>query len=156
MRSSVACLPQGTLMSLSLTPDLVLVRAGVLYGKPVDLDGGAFAHWIFWRIRRMTTRERQVFWSARPFSAPAPEAQPLALRILDGGDELTAHQFKGLATALGIWAALRKPPMLERAGIFNLQATAESRAARMDEVMARDCHFGLSERAAASGWNVGP
>ena len=156
MRSSVACLPKGVLTSLSLTPDLAAVRAAVIYEKDVELEDGGVVCWIFWHIRRMATRDGQPVWSARAFPAPGHAGPALALRILDGHDELTAHQFKGLATAIGIWGALRKPPMLEKAGLFNLQATSETLGTTLSELLARESHFGLSVRAAATGWNVGP
>ncbi len=155
MRSSVACLPKGILTSLSLTQDRLLVKAGVLYGQPVQLCGGGVACWAFWSIRRLATREGLFFWSARPFYSSCPASPVLPLRILDGCGELTAHQFKGLATALGIWSSIRKPPMLERAGIFNLQAATEIPDCHLDAVMARDSHFGLSARAASTGRDVG-
>lgn len=156
MRSSVACLPKGVLTSLSLTPDLAAVKAAVVYEKDVELEDGALVCWIFWHIRRMATQDGQPVWSAQAFPAPRHAGPPLALRILDGHGELTAHQFKGLATAIGIWGALRKPPMLEKAGLFNLQATSKTLDATLNELLAQESHFGLSVRAAATGWNVGP
>lgn len=156
MRSSVACLSKGILTSLSLTPDRLQVKASVLYGKPVELCGGGAACWVFWAIRRLATRDGVYFWSARPYLSAGVHSPVLSLRILDGDDELTAHQFKGLATALGIWSAIRNPPMLERAAIFNLQAASKILDSSLGDVMARDNHFGLSARAAATGWNVGP
>ena len=156
MRSSVACLPQGVLTSLSLTPDLVVVRAAALYERAVELDDGRAVCWVFWQIRRMATRDDQLVWSARAFAAPTYRGPALRLRVLDGQCELTAHQFKGLATAIGIWAALRKPPMLEKAGLFNLQATSEILNIGLNELLEQPSHFGLSIRAAATGWNVGP
>ena len=156
MRSSVVCLPQGVLTSLSLAPDLVAMRAAVIYERAVELEGGGLVCWIFWRIRRMVTQDGQPVWSARAFPAPEHTEAALALRILEGRSELTAHQFKGLATAIGIWGALRKPPMLQKAALFNLQATSETLGSTLSELLAQESHFGLSVRAAATGWNVGP
>jgi hypothetical protein len=156
MRSSVVCLPKGVLTSLSLTADLAVVRATVIYEKAVDLEDGGNVCWVFWHIRRVRTRDGQPAWSARAFPAPAHTGAGLALRVLAGQDELTAHQFKGLATALGIWGAMRRPPMLEKAGLFNLQATSETLDFTLGELLEHGSHFGLSERAAATGWNVGP
>lgn len=156
MRSSVACLPSGTLLSLALTPDASTLRAAVVYGRPVALQDGAVVLWLHWFIRRLATRDDQPVWAAMAQALPEAGGSALPLRVLDGRDTFTAHQFKGLATALGIWTSLRRAPMLERAALFNRQALTGHIDARLDELLERDSHFGLPARAAAMDWNVGP
>lgn len=156
MRSSVHCLPTGMLASLFLAPDRVTVRADVLYARAVELQDGCSVHWVSWRIRRLSTQDGHALWSACAQATPRDTGPALALRVLGGQGELSAHQFKGLASALGIWAALRKPPMLDKAALFTQQLCGGRLVERLPEVLEHDNHFGLSVRAAAAGRHVGP
>jgi hypothetical protein len=144
------------LASLTLAPDRLTVRAEVLYARAVELQDGRSAHWVSWQIRRLSTQDGHAVWSARALAPPGHPGAPLALRVLGGQGELSAHQFKGLASALGIWAALRKPPMLHQAVLFQQQRTAALLGTRLAELLEHDNHFGLSVRAAAAGGQVGP
>ena len=154
MHSSVRCLPGGVLTSLALSPDCLVVKASVLYGAGVADTNGDERCWIFWGLLRGQTVDGYPVWFAHAYE-DASQDIPLGLTVLQGKHTFTAHQFKGLAVALGIWRSIRQPVMVRLACCFTRQAVSTVEAASLKEYMNSSSHFGLSERAASEEWHWG-
>ncbi len=147
-------MPRGVLSALTLSADHQVVRAAVLYSVGVETYTGDVVCWVFWEIVRHTTEDGKPIWTATPYQDAQLSGAPLRLRILNGNSAFTSHQLKGLAVALGIWASMRKPPMLQHAGVLSRQTISGETGADLAEHLKQDSHYGLSERAGETEWGV--
>jgi len=111
---------------------------------------------MFWRILRMRTADGHKLWEATAYASADTQNEQVRLSVLDGRSSLTAHQMKGLAVALGIWGSMRKAPMVHHASALARQVDHGISDLPLDGYLVGDCHFGLSARAAATEWGVGP
>lgn len=137
--------------SLALTADCRVIRAVVLYSGGVPTSERGATSWIFWSVVRTETSDAAPLWLAHAHS-DARHRESLPLTRLGGSPALTAHQFKGLAVALGIWRALRAPQMRKHAGLFSQQAISVFKTLPLAQYLDSPTHFGLSHRAASGEW----
>jgi hypothetical protein len=157
MRSSVACLPTGVISALTLSPDKAVVHASVLYASGLRIVGAPDpVCWVFWKIERLVTQDAHALWRATAHRSARGAAERLALDVLGGESSITAHQLKGLAVALGMWQSLRRPAMVEHASCLGMQLASGHTGTALEDHLRQPGHVGLSARAVANEWNVGP
>lgn len=146
MRSSVNCLPQGNLIDLTLSQDRLVIQASVIYEREIAVNEGQLANWLQWKITQLSTVDGKRIYLAS-VHLPAMGGPLGRIETIGEAGSITAHQTKGLATAVGIWSALRREPMLHRAVYFRDQRASGATGRTLAEHLASEYHFGLNPRA---------
>lgn len=123
------------------------MQASVIYERTILVDDERHENWLLWKITKMSTTDGARIYLA---AAHLPSMGGMALSSIEQigqSGSITAHQTKGLATAIGIWHAMRRPPMLQRAIYFrDLVPTGLSERSLVEQLDS-EYHFGLNPRA---------